>query len=262
MLLQTIKVLGIFGVIVFGLIYFFQRHLIYFPDRHRPKLDTHEMNVITIKTSDNIQLNAWYKAAADNQPTVLYLHGNAGNISNRMPIARQFIAAKFGLLLLDYRSYGGNAGKATEQGFYEDGRAAVRFLKQQDVSLEKLVLYGESLGTGVATKLAAENASCALILQSPFTSLSALGRFHYPWLFLEPWDKYDSLARINSIHTPLLILHGTSDQVVPYSEALTLFNAALQPKKMLSFTGYDHHNLWQDADFYPQVIHFIHQHCS
>lgn len=265
MLTQTIKVILLLFIITLLLTYSFQRYLIYVPATALPQpkdFGAQDFTVLTLHTKDNLDLNAWYKPAKPNKPTILYLHGNAGSIGNRMPTARTFIDAGFGILLLEYRGYGGNKGTPTEEGLYEDGRTALAFLTAQDVKNNQLVLYGESLGTGVASKLATENPSCALILQSPFTSLSSVAHYHYPWIPLSPWDKYDSLSRIKSINTSLLILHGTQDKTVPYSEGIILFNKAKEPKEMVSFAGYNHHNVIHAKEFYQQVIHFIKQHCS
>jgi fermentation-respiration switch protein FrsA (DUF1100 family) len=263
-LIQTLKVIVLISALLLFFTYVVQRNLIYFPQKTRPSpqdFKAEDMRVISLNTKDGLALNAWYKPAQAPHPTILFLHGNAGDIGNRMYLARQFINEGFGILLFDYRGYGGNKGNPTEQGLYEDGATALSFLTQQGVASSQLVLYGESLGTGVATQLATQHPTCALILQSPFTSLTKLARFHYPWLPLAPWDKYDSLSRIKQINTPLFILHGTVDHIVPYDEGVTLFNAALEPKKMQSFSGYDHNNLWSAPDFYPLVSQFIAQHC-
>ncbi|RUR16940.1 alpha/beta hydrolase [Legionella sp. km535] len=246
------------------LMYVFQRHLIYFPDRHKPSLNTfhaQDMALVTLHTADNLKLKSWYKPAENKQPTIFYLHGNAGHIGYRMPLARQFLDSGMGLLLLEYRGYGGNIGSPTEQGFYKDGEAALNYLLQQGVPPQKIILFGESLGTGVATKLATEHQFCAIILQSPFTSLVNLSRYHYPWLFISPWDKYESIKRISKIKAPLLIVHGTRDQIVPYSEGLKLYNEAVEPKKILTVHGYDHNNLWSSPEFSKEIIHFIKEYC-
>ncbi len=265
LLTQTLKVLILLFIILVFFTYCFQRYLIYFPSPTIPQphdFGATDLTVLKLQTKDNLSLNAWYKSASANHPTVLILHGNAGTIGNRMALAREFINAGFGVLLLEYRGYGGNKGSPTEQGLYNDGQAAVSFLTQQGVKPTQLVLYGESLGTGVASKLATESPSCALILQSPFTSLTSIAHYSYPWIPLDPWDKFDSLSRIQEINTALLILHGIKDPIVPYSEGLTLFKAAAEPKQMLSFQNYGHNNLWDAKNFYKQVIHFITLHCS
>lgn len=123
-----------------------------------------------------------------------------------------------------------------------------------------MILYGESLGTGVATQLATEFPICALVLQSPYTSLTALARYHYFWLPIPLIDKYDSLSRIQKIHVPTLMLHGQLDEVVPYSQGLTLFKFANQPKKWVAFPDKGHQNLW-DARFACVVSQFIHSYC-
>ncbi|MCL9684235.1 alpha/beta hydrolase [Legionella maioricensis] len=264
MLKQLITIACVIFSMVLLIMYVFQRHLIYFPDVHHPRLKKYQaddMTIVSLQTQDNIALNSWYKPAINNQPTVLYLHGNAGHIGYRMPLARQFINAGLGVFLLEYRGYGGNKGRPSETGLYEDGRTALRFLEQQGVKPEQTVLYGESLGTGVATELAKHHQVCAVILQSPFTSLANLSRYHYPWLFIQPWDQFNSLNRITAINAPLLVLHGKQDQIVPYTEGLTIYNTAKEPKKMLSFEQKGHNNLWESPDFSNGIIQFIRAHC-
>jgi fermentation-respiration switch protein FrsA (DUF1100 family) len=253
----------IFSITVIA-IYLLQRHLIYFPTKTPPNrhfFHADDMESLQILTSDHLQLHAWYKVAAPKKPTLLYLHGNAGHIGFRMPFVRQLLDEGWGVLLLDYRGYGGNQGEPTEPGLYEDGRSAMRWLLQHDIQSEHIVLYGESLGTGVATQIANEYKVCAVVLQSPFTSLTALARYHYPWAFLPPWDKFDSLKRISTTHAPILFLHGTDDQIVPYAQGQTLFQAANEPKEWVMLPGKGHNDLW-DADFVGHVIQFIAIHCQ
>mgnify|MGYP000219770257 CR=1 FL=1 len=245
-------------------LYVFQRHLIYFPAKEMPsrkEFHAEDMQKINLKTKDGLVLNAWYKPASLNRPTLLYLHGNAGHIGYRMPLTRQFLSAGLGVLLLEYRGYGGNPGRPTEQGLYKDGQAAIQFLQQQGINSSRLALYGESLGTGVATKLATEYPVCALVLQSPFTSLPAVARYHYPWIFVPPWDKFDSLSRIGSLRVPLLIIHGKEDDLVPFSQGLALYREAMEPKKLLGIENKTHYDLW-DLNFSNQVISFIKTSCS
>lgn len=242
------------------MVYIFQRHLIYFPSADTPTrqaFDAEDMQSIKLTTSDNVILNAWYKPATMDKPTILYLHGNAGHIGHRMYLARQFISQGFGVFLFDYRGYGGNKGRPTEAGLYRDGRAAIYFL-QQRIGNNQLILYGESLGTGVATKLATEFQFCALILQSPYTSLTALARYHYPWLLIPPRDKYDSLDRIKKIHIQLLIVHGKNDEIVPYSLGQKLYNHANEPKQWVEFPDRGHNDLW-DSKFVEVINKFINQ---
>lgn len=264
MLKQLIAIFCFLVLFVLALVYFFQRHLIYFPSRQTPQLMAYkamDMTVVNLQTNDNVNLRSWYKKAKENKPTVLYLHGNSGHIGYRMPIARQLIDAGFGVLLLEYRGYGGNHGSPSEQGFYDDARAGLAFLAQNDVAQNNLVLFGESLGTAVATKMAVEHKACALILQSPFTSITDVARHHYPWLAFTPWDTYNSLARISQIESPLLLIHGQKDLIVPYQQGLTLFRAAKEPKKMLSLALQKHNDVWTAKEVYTTIISFINSHC-
>lgn len=240
-----------------------QRQLIYLPAKGVPSrqaFNAEDMHQLKLHTIDGLTLNAWYKPAAASMPTLLFLHGNGGNIGYPMPLVRQYLDLGFGVLLLEYRGYGGNLGKPTEEGLYIDARTAMQYLAEQGIKPTELAIYGESLGTGVATKLATEYQLCALVLQSPYTSMAAVARYHYPWIFLSPWDKYDSLSRIGEIQAPLLIVHGTHDQLVPYSEGMELFQQAKEPKQMLGFKGRGHNNLW-DPQFVQDTSHFIRTNC-
>lgn len=242
----------------------FQRHMMYFPSREKPDLKTfhaQDMQEIKLETQDGLRLYSWYKPARNQQATILYLHGNAGHIGYRMPLVRQFIESGFGVLLLEYRGYGGNEGSPDEQGLYQDGHAAMRFLKQQNISAHQIVLYGESLGSGVAMELATSYPVCALVLQSPFTSMPDLARYHYPWLLLKPWDRFESLGKIPSIHSPLLILHGQQDDIVPITQARDLFNRTQKNGTMREFEQGGHNNLWSMPLFIQEIIQFINQHC-
>lgn len=258
----TVSVLTI--IIFCLLVYIFQRYLIYYPDKSKPSLQNFQtiaMQELVLSTSDGLSLIAWYKPAVNNQATIVYFHGNAGNISYRMPFAKYFIAKGFGVLLLEYRGYGGNKGSPSEQGLYADARAAMAFLQQKGIKPEQTIIFGESLGTSVATKMAEEHPSCALILQSPFTALVDVAQYHYPWMFIGPWDKFNSLGRITKIKTPLLIIHGSKDQIVPFHLGQKLFETANQPKEMLVIKHKKHNDLW-NLEFFTNVLRFMEEHCT
>ncbi|ASQ44697.1 alpha/beta hydrolase [Legionella clemsonensis] len=246
------------------LIYLLQRNLIYFPAKEVPSravFQAEDMQTVTLHTADGLELMSWYKPALPDKPTILYLHGNAGHIGYRMPLVRQFLAAGLGVLLLEYRGYGGNKGQPSERGLYSDGEAGLEFLQQQGVSLQRTILYGESLGTSVAVYLAARHKVCAVILQSPYTSMTQVARYHYPWVFIPPWDKFDSLSRIANVNSPLLILHGERDTIVPYQQARTLFEYANEPKLLINLPGRGHNDLWDDG-FVSKIVTFIGTSCT
>ncbi len=261
---QLLIVCGLVLIILWLLFYIFQRHLVYIPSSQLPNLNKHKINglqTVSLHTSDGLKLLSWYKPALLNQPTLLFLHGNAGNIEDRLFLAKDFFLEGFGVLLLEYRGYGGNQGKPSELGFYTDARAGLNFLHKLGIKSDQIVLYGESLGTGVATQMATEDSFCALVLQSAYTSLPDLAHYHYPWIWMKPWDKFDSISKIGKIKTPLLSLHAKKDTIVPYALGLEVFQKAQSPKLMISFENMNHNDLWHAPKFAQQVNEFIKNHC-
>ena len=236
----------VYGVVV-GLTYIVQRHLQYFPDRrmYSPRDGgVPEMSVVRFKAADGVRLISWFHAAAG-APTVVYFHGNGGNIAGRGGAARSLIDAGYGVLLAGYRGYGGSDGRPTEEGLYADGRAAIAWLRDRGVPTRRIVLCGESLGTGVAVKMAVEHEVGAVILEAPFTSAVDVGARAYPLLPVR-WlmkDRYESLSRIAAVDAPLLIVHGEDDRTIPVAQGRRLLAAAREPKQGVFIAGADHNDL-------------------
>jgi fermentation-respiration switch protein FrsA (DUF1100 family) len=234
---------------VLVLLFFVQRSLLFVPSRQRPDLGQAglgpAMRPIEIVTADGLPLLAWYQPPASNPGALLlYLHGNAGHIGHRGDRVRPYLDAGFGVLLAEYRGYGGNPGQPSESGFYHDTRAALDFLAQQGVTAERIVLYGESLGTGVAVQMAVERGCAALVLEAPYTSVAAVAQGRY-WMFPVRHlvlDKFDSLSKIGSVGCPLLIMHGERDRIIPIRYGRQLFEAASDPKEAKWFAEGNHTN--------------------
>ena len=237
----------VYGVVV-GLTYIVQRQLQYFPDRrmYSPlEGGVPEMSIIRFHAADGVQLVSWHNAAAAGAPTVVYFPGNGGNIAGRGAAVRPWIDAGYGVLLVGYRGYGGSDGRPAEEGLYADGRAAIAYLRGRGVPAHRIALYGESLGTGVAVKMAVEHAVGAVILEAPFTSAVDVGARAYPilpvrWLMK---DRYESLGRIAAIDAPLLILHGQDDRTIPVTQGHRMLTAAREPKQGVFFAGAGHDDL-------------------
>ncbi len=228
--------------------YSFQRNFIYFPDTRAPNLPD-DAEIARVETSDGVNLSGWYFPARSNKsPVIVFFHGNAGTLDgSRLFKARSLVQEGYGVLLAEYRGYGGNSGKPSEAGLYADARAYIDYLLTQVGHSEAdLVLYGESLGSGVATQMATEYQVMALILEAPFDSLLSLASrnyFYLPVRFLLK-DRYMSIEKISDIDAPLLILHGHKDEVIPFRAAKNLFDAAKTPKKFVDFPQGKHSDLY------------------
>jgi uncharacterized protein len=237
-----------------GALYLFQRNLLYHPSTSMPspsESGVPEMSVVTLDTSDGFALKSWYVEPRSDNPTIIYFCGNAGHIGFRADKAHAFMEAGFGVLLLSYRGFGGNPGKPTEDGLYEDARAAIRFIEHLGVSNDRMVLFGESLGTGIAVRIASEIASvqpiAALVLETPYTSIADVAASHYPfaparWLLK---DRFDALSRIASIGSPVLMIHAEDDPVIPINLAKRLYAAAVNPKEASWFEFGGHEGLFE-----------------
>ncbi|WP_006244534.1 alpha/beta hydrolase [Mycolicibacterium tusciae] len=242
-------VAAIVALVASGLLAFVwsqQRQLIYFPSPG-PVPPAVAMlpngQDLVLETDDGIRLGAWYFPVSGGGPAVLVCNGNGGDRSDRVELAAALNRMGLSVLLFDYRGYGGNAGKPSEDGTTADARAAQAWLAVQP-GVEKIVYFGESLGAAVAVGLAIERAPAALILRSPFTSLTDVGAMHYPWLpvRLLLTDRYPSIDRIGSVHVPLMVIAGDRDDIVPEALSRRLFDAANEPKRYVVVPGAGHND--------------------
>jgi uncharacterized protein len=223
-------------VLIVGGLFLGQRSLLYVPDRQHPPLGAlAELGVreVTLTTADGLSLLSWYRPPPDGAPVLVYFHGNGGHLGYRTKRMTRFAQEGLGALMVEYRGYGGNPGTPTEPGFYADADAAFEFLSKQGVASNRLVIYGESLGSAVAVHAAAGRKIAALVLEAPFTTLAEAAFYHYPFLpvSLLLWDRFDSLSVIRHVEAPILILQGERDRVVPIRLGRALLAAAHEPKE-------------------------------
>ena len=243
-----------------------QRRLIYFPFGHvaSPEaLGLERVSVVTFPTTDGLSLHGWFVSPTETPDfTMIVFNGNAGNRSYRAPLAAALARANVAVLLFDYRGFGGNPGAPSESGLRIDARAARAYvIGRPDVKRERIVYFGESLGTAVATALAVEHPPAALVLRSPFTSLTDIGREHYPMLPVR-WllrDRYDTIGHIARVHSPVLIVGGDRDRIVPIAQTRRLYAAARDPKSLLIIDGADHNDeaLVAGREMIDGVIRFL-----
>ena len=238
-------------------LYIFQRSLLYHPTENNYDGDrlTVIIKEVKIATDDNIDLLAWYHNKDINKfKTILYLHGNAGSLENRIHKINHFEDMNINFLLLSWRGFSGNKGEPTEQGLYQDARSAVKWLIKQGVFEENIIIYGESLGTGVTTEIAQNRNFAGIILESPFTSMVAAGKSKYPIFPIRLLLKvrYESDKKIKNIKSPVLIMHGEQDNIVPFWMGEKMFELANEPKYSY-FSKYDDHMM----DFNNELINSI-----
>jgi uncharacterized protein len=223
LVVRVLTVAVVCAVVVAALAWMLQRRLIYLPTGHptaAPEQVLEGGSAVVLHTEDGLDLTAWQASATGPATgiTVLVLPGNAGSRAARVPLARALSAAGFDVVLLDYRGYGGNPGSPTEEGLAADARAAHRhLLAERGVPPARLVLFGESLGAAVATRLALERPVAALVLRSPFTSLADVGAQHYPFLPVRALlrDRFPIQQTIGTVTVPITVVAGDADEIVP-----------------------------------------------
>jgi uncharacterized protein len=240
--------------VVLGLLWSLQRRLIYFPNREPPSATTADRagaRAVALDTSDGLRLAAWLipPVRGDRGVGVLVAPGNGGNRQGRLPLAAALAAEGFHVLLLDYRGYGGNPGRPSETGLARDARAGWEHLTATEgLPPHRVILFGESLGGGVVTALAADLCTAGpppggLVLRSPFTSLAAVGREHYPLLpvGLLLRDRYDVLGAIPRICAPVAVVYGTADTIVPAAQSAEVARAG-KAVRVSAVPGADHND--------------------
>lgn len=214
---------------------------------------------VELPSTDGVMLHGWFAPAESPAAVVLLLHGNGGNVTSMTDELALLSKIGVAALAIDYRGYGKSSGSPTEQGVLADARAARAWLaKRTSVAEDDIVLWGFSLGGGVAVDLAANDGARGLVLQNTFTSLPDAAAYHYPWLPVR-WlmrNRLDSASKIALYRGPLLQCHGTADGVVPFELGKQLFALANEPKRFLEISNGDHNDL-PNGEFYQAITEFL-----
>jgi fermentation-respiration switch protein FrsA (DUF1100 family) len=229
--------------------YLGQRKLMYFPDRERTlpaEVGLSGVAERTIVTPDGHHIIAWYGKALPGKPTLLYFHGNGGSLRVRAPRVARFMNEGWGVYMMTYRGYGGSTGSPSEIANVADARLAYEALLREGAAPSSVIVYGESLGSGVAVRIAAELPVAGVILDAPYTSIVDVAAQSYPFLPVRLLliDRYDSKRYIGAIKAPLLILHGAHDNVVPVEMGRELAKLAPEPKRLVVFPNGYHSDLY------------------
>ncbi len=238
----------------------FADRFVYFPTREHdggtPAAAGLDYEDVHLRTRDGVQLHAWFVPGPSGAPVVLFLHGNAGNISHRLDKLLVLQALGVAVLLLDYRGYGSSGGEPSEDGTYRDATAAYEWIMRGPSQPAGVIVYGESLGGTIGTDLAARHSVSGLILESTPSSILAVAQHHYPLLPLGLLltARYDALARISAVTAPILILHSTEDEIVPFAMAEDMFRAARAPKRLVKLRGGHNDNFLVAAEIYRTAL--------
>jgi fermentation-respiration switch protein FrsA (DUF1100 family) len=250
--LQFILTIFVIYFFVLVFLYFYQRNLLYHPNENNYSGDKISVDIekVKIQTSDNIELLGWYhEKNLKDYKTLVYFHGNAGSLENRIHKLNHFQDMNINFLIIAWRGFNGNKGKPSERGLYVDGKSAIDWLKKKGVDEKNLILYGESLGTGVATHLAQNKNYAGVILETPFTSMVDAAKNFYPYIPINLLlkDKFENFKKVKNINTPILVMHGEVDQIVPFSMGKKIYEIANNPKYSY-FTKYDDHMMEYDEN--------------
>jgi uncharacterized protein len=262
---RVLKISVCFAIILYSasIVVFFltQRSLLYYPTHsYTSPHEAHANEALTeipVRTNDGISLKAWYAPATTKPVTIVFFHGNADSLETAAHIADPYIAAGYGFLVAEYRGYSGLPGRPTESGLYDDARAYIRYLLAHNIESKNIVLFGHSLGTGVAVQMSTEFHFGGLMLLAPYLSIPKIAQTDFPffpcgWLAL---DRFNNEKKIEHVHIPLLIVNGTQDRVVPPSHGAKLESLANEPKEFHSFQGRGHNDAFDE--FVPLSTHWI-----
>ncbi len=241
-------------VLLFFLVRYLEKVSIFYPSKEMtasPAVYDFNFDEVFFTASDGVKLHGWLMKTNPQAPVILYLHGNAGNIADRLEKAAQLMPLGLNLFLIDYRGYGRSDGKPSEAGIYLDGQAAYDELMRRGFKEKDVVAYGASLGGAVAVNLATKRTLGALIIDSSFTSAADMARRLYPYLptFLMA-VKLDSKSYLDRLTLPKLIMHSPEDELVPFAMGQELFNRAPEPKTFLQTKGRHNDNYLADHDLW------------
>lgn len=246
------------------LLYLFQAKFVYFPSKtisQTPSVLGLAYEPVTLLTADEVEISAWYVPRQDAVATLLFFHGNAGNVADRIEIIHQLHQLGFSVFMVDYRGYGNSAGTPTEAGTYEDASAAWHYLRDHyGLREQDIIIYGHSLGGAIAAWLAAQHTPRALILEAAFSSFVEIAGEAYPYLPVSLLVRfgYDTRQSVSEVTVPVLIIHSTEDRVINYSHAQTLFDAAVGTKQLLTLRGsHDMAALEYPQQYRRGLMHFV-----
>lgn len=262
--MQSLKILAlviiVLYIVVLVTLYVLQTRLIFYPGKLSPAFRFRSSGFgeeVVLVSADGERISALYFRGIRAE-VILYFHGNAGDLSGWQFVAEDFTASGYGVLIIDYRGYGKSSGTISEQGFYHDADAAYDFLiHSKKIRPDNIIIYGRSVGTGVAVELASKRHVRGLVLEAPYTSLGALANEKVPFFFPSLYLKYrfNNLRKINQVKSPVVFIHGTEDTLIPAAHSEKLFSTFQGKKKKIIVNGGSHN----DLNDYPAYHSFVNE---
>ncbi|SCZ59344.1 alpha/beta hydrolase [Thiohalomonas denitrificans] len=259
--LLIVAAIGYLALVV--LMYLLQSRLVHLPHIPGRTLVTTpatlglEYDSVELVTEDRIRLHGWFVPAEKARGTLLFFHGNAGNISHRLDSLQLFRQLGLNSFIIDYRGYGNSEGRPSEHGLYRDAEAAYHYLvESRDIPPERIVLFGRSLGAAVAARTARYYPAAGLIVESGFISAPELGADHYPFLPVRLLSRlqYDTRAHLVQSKVPVLVVHSRDDEIIPYRHGLALHSAAGERARLLTITGDHNTGFLRSGERYRQGL--------
>ena len=258
-ILNSAIALTVIYLVVVIVIFLSQRKLMYHPNENN-YLEENQLNhkIEKVYINSDFKLLGWHHLKNKKFKTLLFFHGNAGNLQNRIYKLNDISKLDLNYLIIAYRGFSGNKGEPNEIGLYKDSEVAKKWLNNIGVSDKDIILYGESLGTAVAVDLASKHNFAGIILESPFTSMVKLSKIYYPYLPVKILlkDKYESIKKIDKINFPKMVMHGDKDKIVPFSMGKEMFEKFSEPK-LSYFRKDDDHMMEFDEELLEKIKNFL-----
>ena len=259
MLIQIFGVLLITYLAFAALLYVMQPKLLYSPERDvsstPAELGLGFENVV-FKSADGLDLSGWYIPAKSSKLTLLFCHGNGGNIGHRLDSINIFHNLELNCFIFDYRGYGDSHGKPSEEGTYMDAMAAYKWLtEEKKIPAEDIIIFGRSLGGSIAAQLASKVEAAALVVESVFTSYVDIGKEYYPYMPVRWFARfgYRTIDYIKEVHCPVMLIYSGNDEIVPFKFGLKLYEAANEPKEFIEIFGGHNDCFLASGEIYTEV---------
>lgn len=245
---NVFRVITLFLIIYLGVIvYIFvkQRTLLYHPEHEIVGLEQFDMpntEEIFLTTKDGVKIQTWYRKPDEGKEMVIFYHGNSGHIPQRIDKLKELKEMGYGFIIPAWRGFGKSEGSPTEEGIYNDARATIDFIKKEGYDLKNVIVVGESLGSGIATKMATENEFKGLFLITPYTTIADRAAEIYFYIPVKSLlkDNFDNINNISHVKEPVFIIHGDNDNIIPHAHSLKIIEKANEPKKLIIYPGVNH----------------------